>query len=108
VAKYAGAATAWVSLQRINGDLHVEVGDDGCGGADPAAGTGLQGLRDRVAAVDGALSIESPQGGGTYGPGFPSLNDGLTDAPAARGCEHVGSGRSRQSACSPGRPASTT
>jgi len=62
VAKYAGAATA---LQRINGDLHVEVGDDGCGRADPAAGTGLQGLRDRVAAVDGALSIESPQGGGT-------------------------------------------
>lgn len=65
VAKYADASTAWVSLQRANGDLHVEVGDDGRGGADPAAGTGLQGLSDRLTVVDGVLSIESPRGGGT-------------------------------------------
>lgn len=65
VAKYANASAAYVSLQRANGDLHVEIGDDGRGGADPAAGTGLQGLRDRLAVVDGVLSIESPRGGGT-------------------------------------------
>ena len=65
VAKYAGASTAWVALRRANGDLHVEVGDDGRGGADPAAGTGLQGLSDRLTVVDGVLSIESPRGGGT-------------------------------------------
>jgi signal transduction histidine kinase len=41
------------------------VRDDGVGGADPATGTGLRGLRDRVDALDGELAVESPPGGGT-------------------------------------------
>jgi signal transduction histidine kinase len=41
------------------------VRDDGVGGADPAAGTGLRGLADRLAAVDGRLEIVSPPGAGT-------------------------------------------
>ena len=43
----------------------VTVIDDGSGGADPTAGTGLRGLRDRVAALDGTLTVISPAGGGT-------------------------------------------
>ena len=39
--------------------------DDGVGGADPARGTGLTGLADRLAALDGRLEVESPSGGGT-------------------------------------------
>ena len=43
----------------------VEIADDGIGGADAAAGTGLSGLADRVAALDGTLRITSPSGAGT-------------------------------------------
>ena len=50
------AATAWRS---------IEIADDGVGGADETAGTGLQGLADRVAALDGTLRILSPPGAGT-------------------------------------------
>ena len=52
-------------MTRSNGKVVVEVRDDGVGGADPAAGSGLSGLADRVAALDGLLDVESPQGGGT-------------------------------------------
>ena len=48
-----------------DGDVLVEVADDGVGGADVAAGSGLRGLEDRLAAVDGRLAIDSPPGGGT-------------------------------------------
>jgi PAS domain S-box-containing protein len=65
VAKYARASRAWVSVERRNGQMDVEVGDDGVGGADMSAGTGLQGLADRVAAVSGTLDIESRAGAGT-------------------------------------------
>jgi signal transduction histidine kinase len=47
------------------GTVHVEVADDGCGGADVAGGTGLRGLADRVEALDGRLLVESPVGDGT-------------------------------------------
>jgi len=50
---------------RDGGEAVAEVADDGAGGADAAAGSGLQGLRDRVAALDGRLEIESPPGAGT-------------------------------------------
>ncbi len=51
---------------RLAGDLLVlEIEDDGVGGADPSRGTGLTGLADRVAAVDGRLSLSSPAGGPT-------------------------------------------
>ena len=65
VAKYAGASGATVRICREDGRALVEVGDDGVGGADPAAGTGLRGLSDRVEALGGTLSVESPPGGGT-------------------------------------------
>ncbi|HEY1275706.1 MAG TPA: histidine kinase [Thermoleophilaceae bacterium] len=65
VAKYAHASQAVVNLGRENGRLVVEVADDGVGGADPKRGTGLQGLADRLAAVDGRLEVDSPQGRGT-------------------------------------------
>jgi signal transduction histidine kinase len=65
VAKYAEAETATVSVARDNGALTVEVRDDGVGGADPANGSGLRGLSDRVSAMDGRLEVESPSDRGT-------------------------------------------
>jgi signal transduction histidine kinase len=65
VAKYAHASSASVELTIEDDRLRVQVRDDGVGGADLAAGTGLRGLRDRVDALDGELEIESPPGGGT-------------------------------------------
>ncbi|MGC4856168.1 sensor domain-containing protein [Micromonospora sp. DT4] len=65
VARHAGATHAEVRLTRADGDLVVEVSDDGRGGADPARGTGLTGLADRVAAADGRLLLASPPGGPT-------------------------------------------
>jgi signal transduction histidine kinase len=46
-------------------DLVVTVTDDGMGGVDVAAGSGLRGLQDRLATVDGTMQIDSPPGGGT-------------------------------------------
>ena len=65
VAKYAGASSARVNIARENGRVVIEVADDGAGGADPSRGSGLRGLADRLAALDGTLSIESPAGVGT-------------------------------------------
>ncbi len=65
VVKYADASSVRVSVERLNGRAVVEVADDGRGGADPAKGTGLRGLVDRVSALDGTLSVDSPEGGGT-------------------------------------------
>jgi signal transduction histidine kinase len=65
VAKYAGAREATVSVKRENGYAVVEVCDDGVGGADPDTGSGLRGLSDRLAALDGELDLRSPPGGGT-------------------------------------------
>jgi len=65
VAKYAHATLTTVRVSRRDGLVVVEIADDGVGGADESAGTGLQGLADRVAALDGTLRILSPPGGGT-------------------------------------------
>jgi signal transduction histidine kinase len=65
VAKYANADHATVRIERIDGRLQLEVTDDGAGGADPRAGSGLRGLTDRVAALDGVLDVISPPGHGT-------------------------------------------
>jgi signal transduction histidine kinase len=54
-----------VSVRRQAAGLLVEVIDDGKGGADPAAGTGLRGLTDRVEALGGRLDIQSRRGRGT-------------------------------------------
>ncbi|MEV7413709.1 histidine kinase [Streptomyces sp. NPDC089919] len=65
VAKHARAEACTVELARHGAVLRIEVTDDGIGGADPAAGTGLLGLRKRVGSVDGTLAIDSPAGGPT-------------------------------------------
>jgi signal transduction histidine kinase len=65
VAKYAQACAAWVDLELDDGRLRVRIRDDGVGGADPATGSGLRGLRDRVDALDGELEVDSPEGAGT-------------------------------------------
>jgi len=62
---YARASRATVQIRRDGDAVLVEVGDDGCGGADRARGSGLHGLSDRLGAVNGALELESPPGGGT-------------------------------------------
>jgi signal transduction histidine kinase len=54
-----------VTVGRENGHAVIEVRDDGVGGADPVRGSGLSGLADRVAALDGRLDIVSPEGAGT-------------------------------------------
>jgi signal transduction histidine kinase len=65
VAKHAGIAEARVAVEQSNGELRIAVTDDGRGGARMAAGSGLEGLADRVAAVGGRLIVDSPSGGGT-------------------------------------------
>ena len=65
VAKHANATEARVLGRCVDGWLIVEVVDDGDGGAIAGGGTGLAGLRDRVAALDGRLTVESPAGGPT-------------------------------------------
>ncbi|MFL5966348.1 MAG: sensor histidine kinase, partial [Gaiellaceae bacterium] len=65
VAKYADATYVRVSVEQQNGSASVVVSDDGVGGADPSHGSGLRGLADRVAALDGKLHVESIPGKGT-------------------------------------------
>jgi signal transduction histidine kinase len=65
VARYAQATTADVEVRRDGDDLLVVVADDGIGGVNVAAGSGLRGLQDRLAAVDGTLRIDSPRDAGT-------------------------------------------
>ena len=63
--KYAEASSATVEVIRSEGQLLVEVVDDGVGGADTERGSGLRGLADRVEALGGRLRVWSPVGGGT-------------------------------------------
>ncbi|WP_127553360.1 sensor histidine kinase [Actinoplanes sp. OR16] len=65
VAKHSGASRATVSARILQDKLLLEVRDDGRGGADPSAGTGLVGLADRLAVLDGAVTVSSPRGGPT-------------------------------------------
>jgi PAS domain S-box-containing protein len=65
VAKYAEASSVSVSVAQEDGYAVVEVADNGVGGADPTGGSGLRGLSDRVAALEGRLAIVSPPGAGT-------------------------------------------
>ncbi|RJQ83382.1 sensor histidine kinase [Pseudonocardiaceae bacterium YIM PH 21723] len=65
VAKHSGASAATVTVCRPHATLYLEVTDDGTGGADPSTGTGLLGLADRAATVDGTMSLYSPEGGPT-------------------------------------------
>mgnify|MGYP002652385268 CR=1 FL=1 len=65
VAKHSGAQHDEVVVTADGEQLTATVTDDGVGGADPARGTGLTGLRQRVTAVDGTLEVTSPSGGPT-------------------------------------------
>ena len=65
VAKHARATRVHVTLQERDGELRLRVSDDGVGGADPARGSGLVGLKDRVEASGGTLTVESRPGEGT-------------------------------------------
>jgi signal transduction histidine kinase len=65
VAKYAKATRATVRAAGRENELRIEVADDGIGGADAGSGSGLRGLVDRLAALDGTMAIDSPVGGGT-------------------------------------------
>jgi signal transduction histidine kinase len=66
VAKYAQASTATVAVTVTDGRVAVDVSDDGVGGADLTEGSGLRGLSDRVAALDGSIELHSPRGAGTH------------------------------------------
>lgn len=63
--KHAGARSARVDVSQADGQIVALVTDDGCGGADPARGSGLRGIADRLAGVDGTLHVSSPFGGPT-------------------------------------------
>jgi len=63
--KYANASVVSVAVEERAGGLHLSVRDDGAGGADPARGSGLIGLRDRAEALGGSLEVSSPPGHGT-------------------------------------------
>jgi signal transduction histidine kinase len=65
VAKHSGATHATVSIVKRGYTLRITVQDNGVGGADPAGGSGLAGIRRRVAAFDGVTSVRSPAGAGT-------------------------------------------
>ncbi|HEX6524759.1 MAG TPA: hypothetical protein VF070_32855 [Streptosporangiaceae bacterium] len=64
-ARHARATQARIDLRHEGGVPRVDVADDGSGGANPAAGTGLAGIERRVAAFDGILAVSSPPGGPT-------------------------------------------
>jgi len=85
VAKYARADRATVRVRRAAHVVTVEIEDDGVGGADMTAGTGLRGLRDRLAAVGGRLLVRTSPGEGT---------SVVAELPAGR----EGAGRGRASA----------
>ncbi|MEU9085609.1 sensor domain-containing protein [Streptomyces sp. NPDC048357] len=65
IGRHSGAARAAVTARHTGAALLIDVRDDGRGGADPAAGSGLTGLADRIAVLDGTLTITSPSGGPT-------------------------------------------
>ena len=65
IAKHSEATEANVAIRRDRGWLRITVADNGKGGADPAKGSGLRGLSDRITALDGRMVVESPPGVGT-------------------------------------------
>jgi signal transduction histidine kinase len=65
ITKHARASSAHVTVEQREALLHLAIRDDGIGGADPAGGSGLIGLRDRVQALGGAIEVNSRPGEGT-------------------------------------------
>jgi signal transduction histidine kinase len=54
-----------ILIERAGGTMTLQIRDDGVGGADASRGSGLTGLRDRVEAVGGSMTVDSPPGAGT-------------------------------------------
>jgi signal transduction histidine kinase len=65
IAKHAHASRVRLHIASTDARLRVEITDDGAGGADPATGSGLRGLADRIEALGGHITITSPPGHGT-------------------------------------------
>jgi signal transduction histidine kinase len=65
VAKHAQASLVTIDATAGEGSLRIAIADDGLGGADPALGSGLTGLSDRVQALGGQITVSSPPGQGT-------------------------------------------
>ena len=63
--KHSGARRVQIRIRHAADILRIEVADDGVGGADPARGTGLQGVERRLGTFDGILAVSSPSGGPT-------------------------------------------
>jgi signal transduction histidine kinase len=63
--RHSGARQVHIRMHHAGGVLRIQVADDGAGGADPALGTGLRGVEQRLAAFDGILAVSSPPGGPT-------------------------------------------
>jgi signal transduction histidine kinase len=66
VAKYAAASRAAISVTSGAGTVVIVVSDDGAGGADPRAGSGLRGLADRIETLGGTFRVDSAPGRGTW------------------------------------------
>ncbi|MFE7353407.1 sensor histidine kinase [Streptomyces sp. NPDC057543] len=64
-AKHARAGRVWIDIRHDDDALRISVSDDGIGGANASAGTGLRGIESRIAAFDGILAVNSPRGGPT-------------------------------------------
>jgi len=84
VVRYAETHNAWVHISRQGGEVLVRVADDGRGGAVIANGTGLRGLMDRLAVLDGRLEVTSPPGRGTTLEAHIPCEPGSLVAEAAR------------------------
>lgn len=93
--KYARSASVHVSATYESGQLTVEVVDDGVGGADPTAGSGLVGLADRVGALAGRLDLVSEPGRGTRVTAVIRCAPISTVKPSPVGEEPAGAGRDR-------------
>jgi signal transduction histidine kinase len=84
-AKHANASQIDIKASARDGSLRLSIRDDGVGGAEPAGGSGLVGLRDRVEALGGSIEITSPPGHGTHVVvQFPLELDPTVDSPLAR------------------------
>jgi len=64
-AKHAHASCVQVTIDAADGDVRLSISDDGVGGADTTRGSGLAGLKDRVEAIGGTLTVQSRPGQGT-------------------------------------------
>jgi hypothetical protein len=85
--KHARASCAHVAVEQRDALLHLSIRDDGVGGADPARGSGLIGLRDRVQALSGSIEVDSPPGPGRQS--SSSFRCSPTDTRFARRCQRL-------------------